>query len=158
MKTILLIITALVAVTLIQASEAVEIKLDQRIHVGDLDLYFYDIEDSRCPLDVTCVWEGKVTAMILVQNQTHKISGYFTPGYTLSYITPYNVTLVAVNPHPISTEKPDYVAILDISKLGDGESLQKGETTDLAILGWVGLAGSLFIVAAYIIMKIKKRK
>jgi hypothetical protein len=37
-----------------QLDEPFEIKMDQRIQFEDLELYFYDIEDSRCPLDVTC--------------------------------------------------------------------------------------------------------
>ena len=100
----------------------VVIPFDQTFQYEDLELFFYDVEDSRCPLDVTCIWEGEVTAMIHVRNQTHKTAGYFTPGYTISYITPYNVTLVDVQPHPVSTEKPDYIATLEITKLDDGTS------------------------------------
>jgi hypothetical protein len=96
--------------------DTIELKFNEKIRIGDIELNFYDIEDSRCPLDVTCVWEGKVTAMIQVQNQTDKISKNLSPGFTLSF-TPYNITLVDVLPHPISTEKPDYVVILEITKL-----------------------------------------
>ena len=93
----------------------VELKLGEKAHYEDLDLYFYDIQDSRCPLDVTCIWEGKVIAMIQVQNQTHKISENFGIGSTL-YISPYDITLLDVVPHPTSTETPNYVATLDIAK------------------------------------------
>jgi len=102
----------------------VGIPFDQTFQYEDLELYFYDIEDSRCPLDVTCVWEGEVTVKIHVRNQTHKTAGSFTPNYTLSYITPYNVTLVDVQPHPISTEKPDYIATLEITKLDDEKNTE----------------------------------
>ena len=95
----------------------VEIPFEQTIQYEDLELYFYDVEDSRCPVDVSCIWEGQVTAMIHVKNQTHKISGYFTPNHTVNYITPYNVTLVDIQPHPVSTEKPEYVATVEIKKL-----------------------------------------
>ena len=100
----------------------VRIPFDQTFQYEDLELYFYDIEDSRCPLDVTCVWEGEVTAMIHVRNQTHKTTGFFTPNYTITYIVPYNVTLVDIQPHPISTEKPDYIVTLEITKLEDATS------------------------------------
>ena len=100
----------------ISSAHAVELKLGEKIQYDLLDLLFYDVDDSRCPLDVTCIWEGKVTATILVQNQTHKISKNFDVGSSLSSISPYNVTLIDVIPHPISTEKPDYVAILDITE------------------------------------------
>ena len=97
--------------------EPFEIKMDQRIQFDDLELYFYDIEDSRCPLDVTCVWEGKVTVMINIKNQTHKVGGMFPPGYTISYFSPYEITLVDIQPHPISTEAAEYVATIKISNL-----------------------------------------
>lgn len=103
----------------VPSSYAVDLKLGETFHHEDLDLYFHEVEDSRCPLDVICIWEGQVTAMILVQNHTHKILGNFTPGFSMSYIVPYNVTLIDVQPHPVTTEKPDYVAILEISKISD---------------------------------------
>jgi len=141
--------------------EPFEIKMDQVIQFEDLELHFRDIEDSRCPLDVTCIWEGKVTVMINIQNQTHKNAAYFTPGFTDTYHIPYEITLVDIQPHPISTHDStdEYVATLSISKSDDRESLRKGETFgDSPILGWAGLAGSLFIVLTYIIMKKKKSK
>ena len=154
----MIIVFGLVAPIVAESSaDAVQLGFNEKIRIGDLLLYFYDIEDSRCPLDVICIWEGRVIAMIKVQNQTHEISGNFTPGYTLSYITPYNVTLVDVLPHPISTEKPDYVAVLDISKQPDRDSLQKGETLDDS-LGWLVLGGFSVIIIAFVVMKIKKRK
>ena len=83
----------------------------------ELEIKFYDVEDSRCPLDVTCVWEGNVTVMIHVSNQTHDISGPIPIGFTITYITPYEITLKDIQPHPISTEKPDYVVTLEITNL-----------------------------------------
>ena len=103
------------------ADETIEIKLGEKTQVSDLVLNFGDIEDSRCPSDLTCVWEGKVTAMIAIKNQTHRISGLFTPGDTLSYIKPYEVTLVDVQPYPISTEEAKYVATINISQLDKEE-------------------------------------
>jgi hypothetical protein len=114
MKSLLLLLGLMFFVT-ISSAHAIELKLGEKTNHDLLDLLFYDVDDSRCPLDVTCVWEGKVTATILVQNQTHKISKSFDIDSTLSAISPYNVTLVDVIPHPTSTEKPDYVAILDIT-------------------------------------------
>ncbi len=145
-----------------QLDESFEIKMNQTIQFEDLELHFRDIEDSRCPLDVTCIWEGNVTVMINIQNQTHKNAAYFTPGFTSTYHIPYEITLVDIQPHPISTQDATdkYIATLRISKSEDNsESFQKGETLGdyTAILGWGGLAGSLVIVAAYIIMKKKKR-
>ena len=110
----------------VSSAHAVELKMGEKIQHDLLDLLFYDVDDSRCPLDVTCIWEGKVTATILVQNQTHKISKNFDVGSSVYSISPYNVTLIDVIPHPISTEKPDYVAILDITKISQ-PSLQDNQ-------------------------------
>lgn len=101
------------------ADKQVEIKIDQPIHVDNIELNFHDVEDSRCPSDVTCVWEGQVTAMIRIQNQSHIITGSFTPGHSLTSIAPYKITLVDVHPHPISTEVSNYTATLILSDLPD---------------------------------------
>jgi len=94
-----------------------EIKMGQSVQFEDLELIFGDITDTRCPLDVTCIWEGDVTVQISIKNQTHRASGLFTLDYVFSYITPYEITLVDIQPHPISTEKADYIATINISKL-----------------------------------------
>ena len=94
-----------------------QIKMNQSVHLEDLELTFGDIEDTRCPLDVNCIWEGDITVWMGIKNQTHRMSGGFTPGYMFSYLTPYEITLVDIQPHPISTEKADYVATMKISKL-----------------------------------------
>ena len=120
MKTRLLTIFFLVVIASIInesfADETIEIKLGQKVQIDDLKLDFYDIEDSRCPSDLTCVWEGRVTAMIAIKNQTHQISGAFMLGHIHSFITPYEITLVDLQPYPISTEEPKYVATINISQ------------------------------------------
>lgn len=133
MKIQVLIILAFVMVAPITESfaEEIEIKIGETIYYENLSLYFYDVEDSRCPLDVTCVWEGKVSAMIHTSNETHKIGGGFEINSPLSYITPYTITLIDVKPHPISTEKPEYIAILEITK----PSPKSNELTDEQVCG-----------------------
>ena len=37
-------------------------------------------------------------------------------GHTHSFITPYEITLVDLQPYPISTEEPKYVATINISQ------------------------------------------
>ncbi len=79
--------------------------------------------------------------MITAKNQTHRVSGTLTPGDTLSHITPYEITLISVQPYPISTEEAKYVATINISGLektktsyndfrdGSGEITCKGYTS-----------------------------
>ena len=113
---------AVIPIIDISFAEELEIEFRETVSYENLKLYFYDVEDSRCPSDVTCIWEGKVSAMIHISNQTHKIGGPLEISYPVTYISPYTITLVDVKPHPISTEKPDYVAMLEITKpmLDDG--------------------------------------
>jgi len=136
MKTILLIISALTVIPIMDISfaEELEIEFGKTISYENLKLYFYDVEDSRCPSDVTCIWEGKVSAMIHISNQTHKIGGPLEISYPVTYISPYTITLVDVKPYPISTEKSDYVAMLEITKsrldkmLVDEQTCETGKT------------------------------
>jgi len=111
--TIILIVAVSVSFQTITA-ETIQLNLGETKQYDNLELRFYDIEDSRCPLDVTCVWEGQVRVMVNIRNDTDTISARFTPGHTVSYITPYNVTLTDIQPHPVTTEKPEYTATLDI--------------------------------------------
>ena len=124
MKTrfLMILVLAVIPIMGISFAEELEIEFGETISYENLKLYFYDIEDSRCPSDVTCIWEGKVSAMIHISNQTHKIGGPLEISYPVTYVSPYTITLVDVKPHPTSTEKPDYVAMLEITKhiLDDG--------------------------------------
>lgn len=111
-------------------AEEIEIKFGEIVSYEDLNLNFYDIEDSRCPLDVTCVWEGKVLTRIHTSNQTHKMGGALEIGFPFTHITPYTITLIDVKPHPITTEKSDYVAILEITKLSESRESIKVDHSD----------------------------
>jgi len=102
---------------------AVELKIGEKISHDGLELFFYDIEDTRCPLDVTCVWEGEVIAKILMKNQDLEVSQDFRIGST-SIISPYEVTLVDVIPQPITTQTPNYVAVLDIVNFSNVEKME----------------------------------
>ena len=164
MRTRLLIIFAIAMIIPITESfaEEIEIKFGETVHYENLNLYFYDIEDSRCPLDVTCIWEGKVSAMIHTSNQTHKIGGGLEIGYPRTYITPYTITLIDVRPHPISTEKPDYVATLEIEKQkpkpSDFRDLQTGETiSNPEVMIIIQSLGAILIVLFIIIYAVQKR-
>lgn len=108
----------------ISSAHAVEVKLGETISYDGLELSFYDIEDSRCPLDVTCVWEGEVVAKVIIQNQTYDYSEDFRIGATISTIFPYDVTLIDVVPHPTTTQTPNYVAIFDIMNFNYVEKME----------------------------------
>ena len=112
-------------------AEEIKIPFGETISYEELKFYFYDIEDSRCPSDVTCIWEGKILAMIRVSNDTHDVGGPRDIGFVQKSFEPYSIRLKNVEPYPISTEKPDYVAVLEITK---SES-RPDEFTDEQICG-----------------------
>jgi hypothetical protein len=161
MKTMLLILFALIMIPIATESfaEELEIEFGETVSHENLKLYFYDIEDSRCPSDVKCIWEGKVAVMIHISNQTHKIGGSLEIGYPVTYISPYTVTLVDVKPYPVSTEKADYTATLDITKPeprpSDFRETNEGNSLTLTIIQSMG---AILIVSFIIIYAIKKRK
>jgi len=94
----------------------IKIPFGETVYLDGLKITFYDIEDSRCPSDVTCIWEGKVSAMIRVGNDTLDIGGPQPIGFVQNSFPPYSIMIKDIQPYPVSTKKPDYVAILQITK------------------------------------------
>lgn len=78
------------------------------------------IMDSRCPTDVVCVWEGKVSVLLTIDNVFNIL---LEPGIqkdTLHNNINYQFSLVDVIPHPISeprTSVNDQKAIIRITRL-----------------------------------------
>ncbi|MGY5149764.1 MAG: hypothetical protein ACW9W3_06850 [Candidatus Nitrosopumilus sp. bin_68KS] len=117
MKTSLLILLVILMIPISESfAEEIEIKFGETISYENLKFYFYDIEDSRCPSDVTCIWEGEVWAMIRYSNATLDVGGQRNIGHVDKLFEPYTILLKGIEPYPISTEKPEYVAILEITK------------------------------------------
>jgi len=56
-------------------AEKLEIQLGETKSYEDLQFYFNDVNDSRCPSDVTCIWEGKVSIMIDITRDIYTIGG-----------------------------------------------------------------------------------
>jgi hypothetical protein len=81
-------------------------------------------EDSRCPVDVICVWAGQVTADFVAE----KSGGRFDLEITLGPLTTasavvdgYRVTLLEVNPLPVSTVQitlQEYVVTVVVERDG----------------------------------------
>ena len=160
MKSGLLTIFALMMIPIPASfAEELKIKFGETVSYEDLKLYFYDVEDSRCLSDVTCIWEGKVSAMIHISNQTHKIGGPHGLYSPLTFFEPYKIILLDVSPIPISTEKPDYVATLEITKPEPKPSdfRETNEENGLVIIIIQSL-GAVLIVLFIVIFTIKKRK
>ena len=99
--------------------DPIEIKINQTKSIGDLGVTFSEINDSRCPSDVTCVWEGRVSVTLQIydhlQNQRIILTNGETPSMDVGI---YKINLIDVLPYPVSTKdiSKDYVAKITISK------------------------------------------
>jgi len=103
----------------IKLDEPFMIKLHQRLSIDDLDVEFSEIEDSRCPSDVTCIWEGRASITLHIYNQTQYQTIILTTGEnTTSYVDSYEINLIDILPYPVSTKdiSEEYVATISVSK------------------------------------------
>ena len=135
MKTNLMILSVIVVIILTNiadesfAEKRIKLYLGQTIHVDDLKFTLDDVDDSRCPADVTCVWPGQVTATIQIQNQTHTKLVDFMPSDSYTFFSPYKIILLDVSPYPISTEKPeDHTVTLVMFSLDGTSTCEKHMT------------------------------
>lgn len=111
------------------ADKKIKLHLGQTINVNDLKFTFLDVDDSRCPSDVTCVWAGQVTATIQIQNQTHTKTIDFMPSDSYTFFSPYKISLLDVSPYPISTKKfDDHIATLVMFSLDGTPPCEKHMT------------------------------
>jgi len=96
---------------------------DQYYRSGDnsLKISIREINDSRCPADVVCIWQGETVVKIEIespQNSTVSLKLYEDP---IDTIGNYSFELKDVSPYPVSTETTlfrDYDVTLRIEKIG----------------------------------------
>jgi hypothetical protein len=96
-----------------------------------LSVEFKDVPgDSRCPLNVVCVWEGEVAVQLLVDHESFdpatlelKLRGDTAREDTLQHSTldtlGYRFTLMEVAPYPVDPgviERREYRALLKVAK------------------------------------------
>ena len=83
------------------------------------------VEDSRCPVDVQCVWAGRITVNVTLE------SGEKTTTLDLSSEEPvvfagYEVSIVAVSPEAVSTveiKESDFVITLHVAPIAAGDNI-----------------------------------
>ena len=89
---------------------------------NSIKLSITEINDSRCPSDVVCVWQGEAIVKIeieLPQKGTISLSTYDN---LIDTFANYSFELIDVSPYPISTETielKDYNVTLKIEELSD---------------------------------------
>jgi hypothetical protein len=78
-------------------------------------------EDSRCPRDVTCIWAGEVKVQLEILETAKAASQVEVLEGGSTVAGEYRVTLVRVEPQPMSTARiapQDYRATLKMDNLG----------------------------------------
>lgn len=79
-----------------------------------------DINDSRCPSDVVCVWEGKADVTIKVESPQPGTIVLSTYDNLIDTVGNFSFELKDVSPYPISTETielEEYNLTLKITEL-----------------------------------------
>ena len=90
--------------------------------VESLKFKISEINDSRCPSDVTCIWQGEALVTIDLEipfKGTIRLSTYDNQTDTIGN---YSFKLVEIEPYPLSTKiikLEDYEITLKIDKLLD---------------------------------------
>lgn len=81
-------------------------------------------EDSRCPSNVTCIWEGQAAVMIYISQGGHRVGNFKLierSGYENLSVTNfdgYSIELIGVEPYPKSTQRielSEYTAVFRVS-------------------------------------------
>ena len=101
-----------------------EFKINGEYHSVDNSVHFRitEINDSRCPSDVVCIWEGKADVKIKVESPVSgsiTLSTYDNPVDTVGN---FSFEIIDVLPYPISTKTiqlKDYNVTLKIVELTD---------------------------------------
>ncbi|MBN2635222.1 MAG: hypothetical protein JXR61_03055 [Prolixibacteraceae bacterium] len=99
-----------------------EINIEYQSIDNSVKFKLTEINDSRCPSDVVCIWQGMVTVKIVVEkpvSETIELNSYNNTTDTLAN---YSLELMDVLPYPVSTqttEMDEYDVKLQVKILDD---------------------------------------
>ena len=91
------------------------------IQGADVNICMDSVHDSRCPLNVECIWAGEATVNFSLQThglkQSFKLSTFNNPPYFRNDTTilGYKIKLLSVTPYPGSNSQDPYKAELSIT-------------------------------------------
>ena len=106
-----------------QGSGAViELRFDETVVYQNLKLRWLRLDDSRCPIGITCVWEGQIVAAVEVARDAEdsvelelRLRVGIEPETSRAF--DHELVLQEVAPHPkdgVTPERSDYVARIEI--------------------------------------------
>jgi len=99
-----------------------DFKINGEYHSVDNSLNFsiIEINDSRCPSDVVCIWEGKADVKIEVKSPVQGTFTLSTYNHLKDTLGNYSFELKDVSPYPVSTKTiqlEEYDVTLKIEEL-----------------------------------------
>lgn len=89
---------------------------------NSIKLTITEINDSRCPSDVVCIWQGEAIVKLKVEADITNIIELSTFDNQTDTVGSYSISLINVSPYPVSTENielDNYVVALSIVELLD---------------------------------------
>ncbi len=101
-----------------------ELRFDQVVAHQDIEMRWLELQDSRCPTGVVCIWAGQIVVTLEVTRGedeavevelVNKLRGEPDPARAFDY----ELRLLGVDPHPkegVTPEREDYVARIEISQ------------------------------------------
>ena len=95
---------------------------DYYSNANSIKLTIAEINDSRCPSDVVCVWEGEALVKINVETSTTQTIELSTFDNQKDTIDLFSIELIDVSPYPVSTKNidlEDYIVTLKIEEITD---------------------------------------
>ena len=80
---------------------AVKIPLGETVTIGGLQITFFEVvEDSRCPKNTTCVWEGKIAFKVKVNSTIKELTLQGANVPNLLDEDSKKITVIQVTPYP----------------------------------------------------------
>lgn len=105
---------------IIGLEEDFQINIEYQSANNSIKFTITEINDSRCPGDVVCVWEGKADVKIEVESPQAGSIVLSTYDNLIDTVGNFSFELIDVSPYPISTENikvEDYDVTLKILEL-----------------------------------------
>jgi hypothetical protein len=104
------------------SSAVIDLRFDETVEYRDLKLRLVGLDDSRCPIGVTCVWEGQIVATLEVARGAEgsvELEMVRRAGIEpeTSRAFDHELVLQGVDPHPqygVTRERSEYVAHIEI--------------------------------------------
>ncbi|MFQ5969190.1 MAG: hypothetical protein ACE5J2_01660 [Nitrososphaerales archaeon] len=110
-----------------------QLKINQTALIEPINVMvkFVDVvEDSRCPADVVCVWEGRATILVKITDAHEgdviaELNLATTADFAVKAFDGHYIGLVNIQPYPVSTQRiepSEYIAALAVSKIRGEEA------------------------------------